>query len=57
MLANVRTRRWIQSSILLVPGLYFLDNTLSGRIYYYINERFGWLSWIATGTPLPISVS
>jgi putative membrane protein len=43
-----RTRQWTKSLILLCMGLYFLDNMLSGRIYFYINERFGWLSWLAT---------
>ncbi len=45
---NAATRRWIQAVLLLLLGLYFLDNMLSGRIYFYINERFGWLSWLAT---------
>ena len=44
----VRTRQWLQASLLLFTGLYFLDNMLSGRIYFYINERFGWLSWMST---------
>src|SRR5450631_2755310 len=43
-----RTRQWLQAILLFCLGLYFLDNMLSGRIYYYINERFGWLSWLAT---------
>src|SRR5579859_2291763 len=46
---TARTRQWLQAIILLLMGLYFLDNMLSGHIYYYINERFGWLSWLATG--------
>ena len=45
---TARTRQWIKSLILLCLGLYFLDNMLSGRIFFYINERFGWLSWLAT---------
>lgn len=44
----MRTRKWVQASILLFLGLYFLDNMLSWRIYFYINERFGWLSWMGT---------
>jgi putative membrane protein len=52
----MRTRQWIQSLILLFLGLYFLDNMLSGRIYFYINERFGWLSWIATGIFLILGI-
>lgn len=48
----MRTRQWIQASILLFTGLYFLDNMLSGRIYLYINERFGWLTWLGTITLL-----
>src|SRR6478752_1043497 len=51
-----RTRQWLKSLILLCMGLYFLDNMLSGRIYYYINERFGWLSWVATGIFLVLGV-
>src|SRR5437868_1480155 len=52
----MRTRKWIQSVLLLALGLYFLDNMLSGRIYFYINERFGWLSWIATGIFLALGI-
>ncbi|MEP7285224.1 MAG: TIGR03943 family protein [Chloroflexota bacterium] len=54
---TVRTRQWIQSLILLLLGMYFLDNMLSGRIYFYINERFGWLSWIATGIFLVLGIT
>src|SRR5258708_15588472 len=53
---NTQTRKWIQSLILLLLGLYFLDNLLSGKIYYYINERFGWLSWIGTAIFLTLGV-
>ncbi len=52
----MRTRKWIQALLLLCLGLYFLDNMLSGRIFFYINERFGWLSWIATGIFLTLGV-
>jgi putative membrane protein len=52
----MRTRQWVQSVLLLSLGLYFLDNMLTGRIFYYINERFGWLSWIATGIFLAMGV-
>src|SRR5882724_11031931 len=45
----MRTRKWLQPILLLALGLYFLNNMLSGHIYFYINERFGWLSWLATG--------
>src|SRR5713101_7929550 len=46
---SVQTRKWLQSLLLLVMGLYFLDNMLSGRITNYVNsDRFGWLSWMAT---------
>ncbi len=57
MLRNsIRTRKWVQSLILLMLGLYFLDDLLSGHIYYYINERFGWLSWIAMGIFLTLGL-
>src|SRR5258706_12670006 len=52
----MRTRKWVQSVLLLSLGLYFLDNMLTGRIYFYINERFGWLSWIATGIFLALGI-
>src|SRR5258708_10985352 len=45
---TARTRQWLQALLLFCLGLYFLENMLSGHIYYYINERFGWLSWLAT---------
>src|SRR5258708_37629303 len=53
---TARTRQWLQSLIMLGMGLYFLDNMLSGRIFFYINERFGWLSWLATGIFLVLGV-
>ncbi|MCC7451876.1 MAG: TIGR03943 family protein [Anaerolineae bacterium] len=53
---GLRSRRWIQAVILLGLGLYFLDNMLSGRVYYYINQRFGWLTWLATFTFLVLGV-
>jgi len=53
---GLRSRRWIQAVILLCLGLYFLDNMLSGRVYYYINQRFGWLTWLATVTFLVLGV-
>ncbi len=45
--STTRTRRWIQTGLLLFLGLYFLDNVLTGRIAFYINERFHWLAWMA----------
>lgn len=54
-LRDSRTRRWIQSATLLLMGLYFLDNMVSGRIYFYINERFGWLSWLGTAILLALA--
>ncbi len=53
---NGRARQWIAALLLLLMGLYFLDNMLSGHIYYYINQRFGWLSWLATGIFLALGV-
>jgi putative membrane protein len=49
MIANTANiRKWLQALLLLGLGFYFLDNMLTGRVYFYINERFGWLSWLAT---------
>jgi uncharacterized repeat protein (TIGR03943 family) len=46
---SVRTRKWIQATIVTLLGLFLLDTLLSGRIAYYINEsRFVWMSWFAT---------
>jgi putative membrane protein len=53
---STQTRKWLQALLLLLLGLYFLDNMLSGRIYFYINERFGWLSWIGTGIFLVLGI-
>src|SRR5579864_4435710 len=54
---SVTTRKWIQSLLLFVMGLYFLDNMLSGRIANYVNnDRFGWLSWMATTIFLVLGV-
>src|SRR5215470_17177788 len=44
----MRTRRWVQAALLLVMGLYLLDNIVTGKILYYVNDRFVWLSWLAT---------
>src|SRR5258706_7917724 len=48
----MRTRQWFLTAILLLLGMYFLDNMVSGRIYYYINMNFGWLTWLGTGVLL-----
>ena len=45
----MRLRKWLQPVLLLSLGLYLLDIVLTGRIALYVNERFGWLSWIAAG--------
>jgi putative membrane protein len=44
----VRKREWIQGILLVLLGLFFLDLSITGRVYYYINERFGWLVWVAS---------
>ncbi len=48
----MRTRQWVLAAILLLLGMYFLDNLVSGRIYFYINMNFGWLTWLGTGVLL-----
>ncbi len=52
----MRTRQWLQSILLLLLGLYFLQNLLTGRVYFYINERFGWLSGIAAAIFVALGV-
>jgi len=52
----MRTRRWVQAGLLLTLGLYFLDNMVTGKISFYVNERFIWLSWFGTGLMLIMGV-
>src|SRR5258708_35170534 len=48
----MRTRQWVLTAVWLLLGMYFLDNMVSGRIYFYINMNFGWLTWLGTGVLL-----
>src|SRR5260221_6980072 len=48
----MRTRQWFLAVMLLLLGMYFLDNLVSGHIYFYINMNFGWLTWLGTGVLL-----
>jgi uncharacterized repeat protein (TIGR03943 family) len=43
----MRTRRWIQSGILILLGLYLLETLLTGEITYYVNVRYEWLAVLA----------
>ncbi len=52
----MQLRKWLQPVLLLSLGLYFLSIVLTGRISLYVNERFGWLSWIAAGIFLVLGV-
>src|SRR5260221_5001404 len=45
----MRRRQGFLAAVLLLLGMYFLDNLLSGHIYFYINMNFGWLTWLGTG--------
>jgi len=47
----MQARRWVQVMVLLLLGVYLLDNILSGHIYLYVN-RFGWLTWFGAGACL-----
>src|SRR5258708_39041356 len=53
----MRTRQWVLAVILLLLGMYFLDNLVSGHIYYYINMNFGWMTWLGTGVLLLLGVT
>src|SRR5258708_30440821 len=53
----MRTRQWVLAAILLLLGMYFLDNLVSGRIYFYINMNFGWLTWLGTGVLLMLGAT
>src|SRR5260221_14373941 len=53
----MRTRQWFLAVMLLLLGMYFLDNMVSGRIYFYINMNFGWLTWLGTGVLLLLGVT
>jgi putative membrane protein len=56
MMDSIRTRKWIRAALLLFLGLYLFDNMLTGRIYYYINERFGLFTWAAVAILLTMGV-
>lgn len=46
---NEPEKLWLKPLILLSMGIYFGYNILSGNLNNYINERFMWLSYLATG--------
>lgn len=52
----MRTKQWVQAATLLLLGVYLLDNMVSGQIYFYINMRYGWLSWLGTGVLLSLGM-
>ncbi len=52
----MRTRRWLQATLMLLLGLYLLETLLTGEIAYYINERFNWLAGVAGFTLLALGV-
>jgi putative membrane protein len=51
-----KVQRWSQVIILGATGLYFTYNLASGNITNYISNKFIWLSWIAAGLLLVLSV-
>jgi putative membrane protein len=53
---SIRTRKWIRAVLLLFLGLYLFDNILTGRIYYYINERFALFTWAAVAILLTMGI-
>jgi putative membrane protein len=40
-------RSWLKTALLLGLGVYFIYIIASGNLSNYINERFGWLSYLA----------
>lgn len=44
----MRQRQWVQTLLFLLFGIYFLDMTISGQIYFYTGARFGWVAWFGT---------
>lgn len=39
----MRTRRWIQTAILLMMGIYLIETLITGEISFYVAQRFDWL--------------
>lgn len=40
-------QQWVKTGILFGLSLYFAYNIISGNLTNYVNERFGWLSYLA----------
>lgn len=49
-------RGWLKTALLLGLGVYFVYIIASGNLSNYINERFGWLSYLAAGLFLLLGV-
>jgi uncharacterized repeat protein (TIGR03943 family) len=56
MMGSIRTRKWLRAVLLLFLGLYLFDTMLTGRISYYINERFNLFSWAAVAILLTMGI-
>jgi len=51
------TQNWLRVGILAGLGVYFAYNIVSGNLANYINVRFMWLSYVATGLFLVLAVT
>jgi uncharacterized repeat protein (TIGR03943 family) len=49
-------RGWLKTALLLGLGVYFVYIIVSGNLTNYINERFGWLSYLAAALFLLLGV-
>lgn len=49
-------RDWLKTGLLLGLGVYFVYIIASGNLSNYINERFGWLSYLAAALFLVLGV-
>ncbi|MEO0564452.1 MAG: DUF1980 domain-containing protein, partial [Chloroflexota bacterium] len=50
-------RAWMQAILLVGLSVYFAYNIYTGNLANYINERFVWLSYVATGLFLILGIT
>ena len=45
---NAQTSDRLKALILIFTAIFFAEKIASGKLYLYINQRFAWLTWLAT---------
>src|SRR5687767_2339418 len=48
-LMTVRSLNRLKALILILMALFFMEKYITGRLYYFIGPRFGWLAIVAVG--------